>query len=327
MRTSFTKKAGPAAEQFTDRSFYKDYTAGQGGQPDAAGLRDDDAQMSREQRSEQGELVIVDDEAGQTAQTADGAEVGAPEVEVLEPGSGEIDGADRAVLQGDARGGAGAQIQLVNDAVADLHVRELGSAQVHVVEFAAVDPHGLPAAFIELRRSPAGVADLDIPQAGPGRHQHRGVRLGQDAVTESRAPQLRLIEGHPGEFALGKVRTAQVQTVCRRAAVPDAVVPDTPPELRGRVVPQIPGLDRREPGGGDLGGFLRSSAPDHHWDSALAAMSARSFASALRVMRIPSGPNTVSMILLNRVGLMTSAPKVSVRSVPPPRSASANLVV
>ena len=54
-----------------------------------------------------------------------------------------------------------------------------------------------------------------------------------------------------------------------------------------------------------LGVLAPRHAPDHQRDSALAAISARSFASALRVMRMPSGPNTVSMIRLNRVGLMS----------------------
>lgn len=82
-----------------------------------------------------------------------------------------------------------------------------------------------------------------------------------------------------------------------------------------------PAVNRIEPRRHDLQGPAWSGLRRHYSDSAFTAISARSLARAFRVTFMPSLPKSAIMILLTAVGRRTSAPNVSVRSVPPSRSA------
>ena len=143
-----------------------------------------------------------------------------------------------------------------------------------------------------------------------------------------------VIEGNALELTLGKIRAAQFQAVGLHAPVPDAVVPCTTPETPSGILIQVLQHNRREPGGRNFGRAGFSCAAATGWsrrhygsDSALAAISAKSFVRAFRVAAMPILPNSSIMILLARVGLMISAPNVRVRSVPPSRGARLNRVV
>src|SRR6478752_5743212 len=188
-------------------------------------LQDGHPQVRGDQGCQEAQLVLIDDKPGHAAQAADFAEFRAPDVEVLQCGSGQVQRSEGAVLQLHPCCGGGPQVQFVDDAAADQHVSKLGPAEVEEVHLAAVDPDGLPAALIEFSGAQAGIAELNLAPGAAGTAEHGCIQLPQDAVAERGTPKLCLVEGSTLKKAFGKDRSAKLQPIPVDTAEPNVVMP------------------------------------------------------------------------------------------------------